>query len=111
MKKSTILIIIISSLLSGCGTINTVFRGDDTAIYNLKERRTNCDSIPRIYSGVSYDFCILNASAERSARNLSVHAGLSAHLVDLLLSGTLDTVVLPYTIYRQTSDGSIDIVK
>jgi uncharacterized protein YceK len=30
-------------------------------------------------------------------------------LVDLVLTGVLDTVVLPYTIYRQGMDGNIRI--
>jgi len=29
--------------------------------------------------------------------------------VDLVLSGVLDTVVLPYTVYEQINEGSIDI--
>ena len=47
--------------ISGCGTINTVFRPDAVASQNLKESRSYCENIPRIYSGVIYGFCTLNA--------------------------------------------------
>jgi uncharacterized protein YceK len=99
---------VLSLLLAGCGTVNTVVRGDTVASRNLKEIRSYCDSIPRVYSGVSYDFCTLYGPPP------SGYGWNSGNLVetliyDLVLSGLLDTVALPYTIYRQSVDGNIDI--
>ncbi|WP_418324166.1 YceK/YidQ family lipoprotein [Pseudomonas lurida] len=32
-------------------------------------------------------------------------------VIDFALSGVLDTLVLPYTVYRQNQDGSIEIFR
>lgn len=101
--------------LSGCGTINTVFRPDAVASQNLKESRSNCENVPRIYSGVIYGFCTLNGEPkpEKSLndRSLMDHGGslLPIVAIEFVASGALDTLMLPYTIYRQNKDGSIEI--
>jgi len=91
----------ISLALTGCGTVVTVLQDDAAAAQGLRRQKTYCQSIPRVYSGLSYDFCVLNAPPDPT--------GILVPLVllDLTLSGALDTVVLPYTIYRQGVDGNI----
>jgi uncharacterized protein YceK len=108
------------SLLTGCGTINTVFRDDVVAGINLKNSGTYCSTIPRIYSGTVYDFCLLNGEPKMQndepdtpisptkRRQAQVVPGA---LLDLPVSTVLDTLVLPYTIYRQNTDGSLVIAK
>lgn len=103
------LFVIMSLLLSGCGTINTVFRGDDVAGQNLRESKTNCGSIPRVYSGVFYDLCILNGPPSTSEKNPAAPQLTPLLLVDFIPSGALDTLLLPYTIYSQVADGNIEI--
>lgn len=94
-------------MLAGCGTVQTVMRNDEVAIKSLKEQQSYCGAVPRIYSGVTYDFCYLNAPLERG-RDAGEHSPAPAVvLVDIVLSGALDTLMLPYTIYRQQADGSI----
>lgn len=108
MKPHSVLIWFLFLLIAGCGTINTVVRGDDVASRKLKETRSYCETIPRVYSGISYDFCTLYGPPPSgyawSAGNL-----VEALIYDFALSGLFDTVALPYTIYRQTRDGSIFI--
>lgn len=94
--------------LSGCGTLNTVIRGDGVAARSLKEIKTNCESIPRVYSGVAYDFCKLNGEPA-PVHTWGASEGAPGAVIDMLFSGVLDTVVLPYTIYRQRTDGNIAI--
>ncbi|MNI42687.1 hypothetical protein D3C73_969880 [compost metagenome] len=89
--------------LSGCGTALTVVQSEEEAARDLRKHKTYCQSIPRIYSGLAYDFCVLNAPPEPGGYLASFV------LLDLALSGVGDTVVLPYTIYRQVIDGSIGI--
>lgn len=103
--------------LAGCGTINTVFRPDAVTSQNLKDSRSHCDNVPRIYSGVIYGFCTLNGEPAPD-KNLqdSGHIGLGrdsipAIAVEFVASGVLDTLALPYTIYRQNKDGSIEIYR
>ena len=56
-------VLLVASLLmlSGCGTINTVFRPDTVTSQGLKDSRSHCGSVPRIYSGVISGFCYLNS--------------------------------------------------
>lgn len=93
----------ISLTLTGCGTAATVLQDDAEAAQGLRRQKTYCQSIPRIYSGLAYDFCVLHAPPDPTGILVPLI------LVDLALSGALDTVVLPYTIYRQGVDGSIGI--
>ncbi|WP_455823737.1 YceK/YidQ family lipoprotein [Pseudomonas graminis] len=95
--------------LAGCGTINTVMREEGVAARELRSQKTYCQSIPRIYSGVGYNLCRLHGEP-------NPYGAFDGHLnfvpfvvVDALISGVLDTALLPYTIYRQSSDGSIII--
>ena len=89
--------------LSGCGTALTVLQNEEDAVRGLRTQKTYCQSITRVYSGLAYDFCVLNAPPSPG--------GYLAPFVlaDLALSGIFDTVVLPYTIYRQATDGSMAI--
>ncbi|CAI8914033.1 hypothetical protein EMIT0P12_40330 [Pseudomonas sp. IT-P12] len=92
-----------SVVLSGCGTSLTVLQNEEDAVRGLRKQKTYCQSIPRVYSGLAHDFCVLNAPPSPG--------GYLAPFVlaDLALSGIFDTVVLPYTIYRQATDGSMAI--
>ncbi len=92
-------------VLSGCGSINTVLRGDEVTSRELIDQKSYCATVPRIYSGVYYDFCLLNAPPQPSRDGYAM-PGL---LIDAAVCAVLDTVALPYTIYRQNQDGSIDI--
>ncbi|MCU1718337.1 YceK/YidQ family lipoprotein [Pseudomonas sp. 5P_3.1_Bac2] len=98
--------------LTGCGSIDTVFRPDAVASQALKDSHSHCESVPRVYSGVMYDFCSLNAQP-RSDINKDADQDLSMPwpVLDLILSAAADTLVLPYTLYRQNQDGSIEIFR
>ena len=114
---SKVLWVAVSFSLAGCGTINTVFRPDAVASQNLKDSRSHCENVPRIYSGVIYGFCTLNGepAPDKSLKDRSLidHGGgaLPIVAVEFVASGVLDTLVLPYTIYRQSRDGSIEIFR
>ena len=96
-------------LLAGCGTIQTVVRGDEVAAESLKEQKSYCGAVPRIYSGVSYDFCSLNAPLKKGLDAQDHTDAPAVVLIDVVMSSALDTLLLPYTIYRQQADGSIVI--
>ncbi|OAE12713.1 hypothetical protein AZH11_11115 [Pseudomonas simiae] len=102
-------------MLSGCGTINTVLRPDTVTSQGLKDSHSHCDSVPRIYSGVMYGFCYLNSEPkpEKSVEDptFGQREGNTFPIIVIegLASGVADTLVLPYTIYRQSKDGSIEI--
>lgn len=104
--RNTFICSIVVSLL-GCGTINTVVKGDSVTRQNLNHVKSPCETISRIYSGVFYDICILRGKPSRAALWLGL--GPELMLVDLALSGVLDTIALPYTIYGQVNEGPIDL--
>ncbi len=102
-----ILLLLLSLTMVGCGTVNTVFRDDYVVKVNMKDAKTKCSSIPRVYSGFSYDFCLLNA--EPYSASSGIQALTPFVLVDIVLSGVADTVLLPYGIYKQVDDGNIQL--
>jgi len=89
--------------LTGCGTVSTVLQDDAKAAQSLRKQKTYCQSIPRVYSGLAYDFCVMNAPPDPTGILVPFV------LLDLTLSGVFDTVSLPYTIYRQAADGNIQV--
>ncbi|MGE1155883.1 YceK/YidQ family lipoprotein [Pseudomonas kitaguniensis] len=103
--KMTVALLLASLAVSGCGTTNTVLRDDMAATHLLRQQKTYCQSVPRVYSGVAFDFCVLNAPLT------SADFLLPVVLLDIAASGIVDTVLLPYTIYRQNQDGSIEIYR
>lgn len=90
----------------------TLLPGSENRVRHYEER-TNCKSIPRIYSGVSFDVCTVfigppapigtESEAERAKRFFF------GYIMDVALSFVVDTIALPYTIYRQYKDGNIPI--
>ncbi|MVV50936.1 YceK/YidQ family lipoprotein [Pseudomonas sp. PB120] len=101
--KMAVASVVISGVLAGCGTVTTVLQDDAQATQTLRRQKTYCQSIPRIYSGLAHDFCLLHAPPDATGFLVPFV------LLDLTLSGVLDTVALPYTVYRQGVDGSIRV--
>lgn len=99
-------LVLAATLSSGCGTISTTFTDDDTARKRLNDRRTHCASVPRVYSGVAYDFCVLNAEPGHLGPPAP---GIPFIFYDQVFSGVADTVALPYTLFLQMRDGNLDL--
>jgi len=89
--------------LSGCGTIVTL-TNEKGAADALASWHSHCQTIPRAYSGVAYQFCTLNGPERVSGQSAA-----SGAVYDLVLSGIADTVLIPYTGYRQYQLGSIPV--
>ncbi|ONH54506.1 hypothetical protein BLL36_12600 [Pseudomonas cedrina subsp. cedrina] len=94
--------------LGGCGTVTTVLREDSATVHSLKAKKTYCQSVPRIYSGVAYDLCVLHGPPN-SGSGVSLN-DVPWAFIDVPISGVLDTLVLPYTIYQQSVNGSIELL-
>lgn len=107
--KAHLLCVVVGVMLSGCGTVNTVLSSDASASSNLRKAQTRCESIPRVYSGIAYDLCLLHGPPQTVERNPAAPALIPIQLLDFIPSGILDTVLLPYTIYLQSAEGSLDI--
>lgn len=87
--------------LSGCGTLTTLM-DEPGAADDLAKWRSNCEEIPRFYSGAAYQFCNLNSPARSGS-----HWSAPPVLLDMVLSAIADTVMIPYTGYQQYKHGSI----
>ena len=96
-------------LLTGCGTVQTVAFSDKFSVDQLKTEKTYCGAVPRIYSGATYDFCMLHAEKPDDVDAFNYNNASFGLVVDAAVSGVLDTFLLPYTIYKQQADGSIVI--
>jgi len=91
------------AVLSGCGTIKTL-NDEKGAADDLARWQSNCQSIPRAYSGAAYQYCNLNGP-QRSGP----HWAAPPILLDMAVSGIADTILLPYTGYLQYQEGNIKI--
>ena len=92
-------------LLSGCSTLITLTRPDIYISSSLRKVDTNCESISRVYSGVSYGLCRINARPSHYSKYLLD----SFFLFDTIPSFIADTVALPYTCFKQLADDSVVI--
>jgi len=101
------LLALLALTLTGCGTIETVFRSDAAASQTLKKENSYCGAVPRIYSGVSYDLCRVFAPYQENRPDKTGESATRGMLIDIAASGVLDTLLLPYTIYQQQTDGSL----
>ncbi len=101
----TPLILVSLLCIQSCGTVTTLSEPDQRISDRLRKNNSYCESIPRVYSGLSYDLCRFNSKPPGT--QVDFIAGF--YLLDGVLSAVSDTVVLPYTIYQQVDKGSIPI--
>ena len=104
-----LLIILLLILVSGCGTIKTLDPAFNHVKIEYKSKKSYCDSIPRVYSGVAYNFCILHGDPRSGADSVESAGLIPFVLFDFIFSAVGDTVLLPYTIYAQISEGPIRV--
>lgn len=95
----------------GCGSLRTLPPGSDYNLrHNERYENTYCDSIPRMYSGVSLDVCLAfigppaSMQVEYDKHDIDVFYG---YMADIVLSFMVDTAALPYTTYRQLNYGRL----
>ena len=101
-------VLFFTGILSSCGTFSTVTKSNSEISQNLKRHDSKCSSIPRIYSGVAYDFCRFHAKPKEYASNIIV----MGYVFDIaLLSPIMDTVLLPVTVYQQVKNGNVEVDK
>lgn len=105
-------VLLLAAGLAGCGSMHTIRSGSSANPRDIGLNGTYCESIPRVYSGVAYDFCWLHGDpyVARSVGGVGYGGSVAGWpLIDMALSGVTDTLALPYTIYRQSGDGSIEL--
>ncbi|UXH38167.1 YceK/YidQ family lipoprotein [Pseudomonas promysalinigenes] len=109
MSRYGVALVALSLLLTGCGTINTVFSSDEQTAQGLASAQTRCEALPRVYSGVFYNLCILHGPPQVAEQVPGAPAGIPLRLIDFIPSGVFDTLLLPYTISVQATEGSLEL--
>ena len=109
MKKSLLAFItfITTVLLTGCGSLSTLGKPDGVIASDLSRHHSNCKSMSRMYSGVSYDICRMNSRYQSMSHDVFGTFILAFFIVDLAPSAVVDTLALPYTGYQQNRYGEI----
>ena len=97
-----------SILLSGCSTIKTINPTYNRVEVSYQGHKSYCKEIPRVYSGVSYNLCLLYGEPNPNGTVSTIY-GVPSFLIDSVFSLAADTVVLPYTIYNQEDKGNIKV--
>ncbi len=95
--------------LTGCGTVQTLAPDQGKVSISYNDKKSYCQSIPRIYSGVAHNFCLMYG--EPSKTSYTAAADLPVWAIDTMLCAVTDTLALPYTISRQLKDGSLKVVR
>ena len=108
MEMKAIVIALILGL-SACATVKTLPPSTTHVDIEYEGKRSYCDSIPRVYSGVAYNLCTLFGEPNPRANiNTTMHT-IPLFMLDSGLCLVTDTLALPYTIYTQNKHGSIDV--
>lgn len=106
--------LLIAASIAGCGSVRTLSSDNVAKVDDLELKGTACgDTLPRVYGGVVYNICVLSGNGHERGGPL-YRIGLMeypAPVIDMGLSAVADTLVLPYTLYRQNQDGSIQMLR
>lgn len=110
MKFKYCFFVIAVFMLSSCGTIKSLDTTDNIVYVYHSQVITNCEEISRVYSGVQYDWCLMDSERKNSRPKFQVDP-LWINSIDMLFSVVADTIVLPYTIYQQSEHGNLEVAK
>ncbi|MBB1476086.1 YceK/YidQ family lipoprotein [Shewanella sp. SG41-3] len=107
MKGFTLILVALCTF--SCATIKTIDPPQNHLNISQNGKKSYCEEIPRVYSGVSYNFCLLYGEPSKT-----VNLGGSVNKVPIIVFDTVfsvvsDTVVLPYTIKMQADKGSLKV--
>jgi len=106
--------LVIAAGVTGCGSVRTLSSDNVAKVDDLQLKGTGCgDTLPRVYGGVVYNICVLSGDGHERGGPL-YRFGLMmypAPVIDMGLSAVADTLVLPYTLYRQNRDGDIQMLR
>ncbi len=92
-------------LCSGCASVATWTASDASLAHFLQDRRTHCETLPRAYGGLFFDYCWLDSEPQR----IYGSAPMVLLLADGLLSALADTAALPVTLVQQRRLGDIPL--
>lgn len=94
---------------TSCATVKTLDPPANHVDISHYGKKSYCEEIPRIYSGVSYNFCLLYGEPSERVNVGSSFNDVPFVVIDTTFSAITDTIFLPYTIVMQAEKGSINV--
>ncbi|WHI48118.1 YceK/YidQ family lipoprotein [Microbulbifer sp. VAAF005] len=107
--KRIISLVSASLVCVSCATVKTVNPKNNQVDITHRGHKSYCESIPRVYSGTSYSFCLLNSEPSQTVNTGSTINRVPLVAIDAVFSVAADTVVLPYTVVTQAKHGNIKV--
>lgn len=95
--------------LNACATVKTLPPSTSHVDIEHHGKRSYCQSIPRVYSGFSYNLCKLHGEPSRLPNLGDSFNNVPFFVIDGTFSFVADTIALPYTLYTQNKLGNIDV--
>jgi uncharacterized protein YceK len=108
------MVLMIAAGIAGCGSTRTLTSDKVAAVDDLQLKGTGCgDTLPRVYGGVVYNLCVMSGDSHARGGPLYSVAPMNVPVafLDMGLSAVADTLSLPYTLYRQSRDGDIQLLR
>ena len=106
--KGFILVLLVLGTFS-CATIKTINPPKNHVDISHYGKKSYCENIPRIYSGVSYNVCLLYGEPSKRVNIGSSFNIIPFVVIDTALSAITDSVLLRYTIVMQVDKGSLKV--
>lgn len=108
MKIKFVCVAIVFVFIQGCGTfLTTTPYGENKLKTKPFLEQTYCKSVPSVYSGICFDVCYFVIAPPRlDVKDASL---LATFMVDFSVSLAFDTLLLPYTVYKQANYGDVVI--
>ncbi|ALM90413.1 MULTISPECIES: YceK/YidQ family lipoprotein [Alteromonas] len=100
---------ILSLACCSCATVKTISPDNNHVQIEHQGKKSYCEEIPRVYSGFSYNVCLLNGEPSRRENIGSTVGKVPFFVIDAAFSIVADTIVIPYTAVQQIDKGSIKV--
>lgn len=98
-KVATLLFLLM--ICQACATFKTVNPSGDHVDIAYYDKKSYCDSIPRIYSGLSHNLCLMYGEPSKKVNIGNTFSGVPYLLIDSALSAATDTLILPIRFIRK----------
>lgn len=107
MKIIACIILVISTL--SCSTLKTIAPAKNHVNISHFSKKSYCEEIPRVYSGLSYNFCLLYGEPSKYEHIGNSFNHVPFFVIDTSFSVIADTILLPHTIVMQLEKGDIKV--
>ncbi|GAA6173322.1 YceK/YidQ family lipoprotein [Colwellia sp. KU-HH00111] len=92
-----------------CATIKTLNPPNNHVTISHYSKKSYCEHIPRVYSGISYNICLFYGEPSKTENVGSTLNNIPFVVIDSAFSVVSDTLVLPYTLVMQAEEGPINV--